>query len=335
MDETAKGRADAVTRVVPYREDLRSHFERLNREWIERHFRLEEADLAEIRDPHATFVTPGGQIFFVEEAGTIVGTCAIAPHACHPGEFHLSKMAVAEEARGRGHGDRLMRAAVAFSRNAGARSVSLVSNRRLTPALRLYEKHGFQEVPLDPEEQYSRADIKMQLDLEADKTDTPEIVSGFRPGYLGRIAQMHGEFYAGAWGSGTGFEALMARELADFYEGYDPAQDLLLTAHVGGRLVSSIAVNGSRSERTDAARLRWFLTESAHQGRGIGSRLLRQALGFCRDAGFTSVYLWTVEGLPQSWGMYEHAGFRVTERHPDSRYTVPRIHVRMEMGLAP
>jgi GNAT superfamily N-acetyltransferase len=334
MEETAKDRADAVTRVVPYREGLRPHFERLNREWIERHFQLEEADLAEMRDPHGTFVASGGQVFFVEEAGAIVGTCAIAPHSGHPGEFHLSKMAVAEEARGRGHGDRLMRAAVAFSRNAGARSVTLVSNRRLSPALRLYEKHGFHEVPLDPDEQYSRADIKMRLDLG--EADAPEIVSGFRPGYLGCIAQMHGLYYAGAWGSGPGFEALMARDLADFHDGYDPRRDLLLTAHVGGRLVSSIAVDGgSRAERPDAARLRWFLTEPEYQGRGIGSRLLRGALGFCRDAGFASVYLWTVEGLPQSWGMYERAGFRVTERHPDTRYTVPLINVRMEMGLIP
>jgi ribosomal protein S18 acetylase RimI-like enzyme len=154
------------TRVVPYRKDLRPHFERLNRAWIERHFVLEEADLAEMRDPHAAFLAPGGQIFFVEEEGHIVGTCAIAPHAGHSGEFHLSKMAVAEEARGRGHGDRLMQAAIAFARDAGARSITLVSNRRLTPALRLYEKHGFRAVPLDPDEQYVRADIKMRLDLK-------------------------------------------------------------------------------------------------------------------------------------------------------------------------
>jgi GNAT superfamily N-acetyltransferase len=85
----------------------------------------------------------------------------------------------------------------------------------------------------------------------------------------------------------------------------------------------------------DAARLRWFLTDPKHQGQGIGGRLLRQTLGFCRDAGFSSVYLWTAEGLPQSWGMYERAGFRVTERHPDTRYTVPLTHVRMEIDLSP
>jgi len=41
----------------------------------------------------------------------------------------------------------------------------LVSNTRLTPAIRLYEKHGFQSVPLAPDEPYSRADIRMQRPL--------------------------------------------------------------------------------------------------------------------------------------------------------------------------
>jgi len=163
--------------------------------------------------------------------------------------------------------------------------------------------------------------------------DEPEIVTGFYPGFLGRIAEMHGVYYAEVWGSGLAFEALMARELADFFERYDPTRDLLLTAHMDGLLVSSIAIDGSQTERPGAARLRWFLTEPAYQGRGIGRRLFEQAMVFCRERGFPSVFLWTVEGLPQSWSMYERAGFRVVDRHPDTHYSVPHIHVRMEREL--
>jgi GNAT superfamily N-acetyltransferase len=133
-----------------------------------------------MRDPHGTFVAPGGQVFFVIEAGgngEVVGTCAVAPHPGHAGEFHLSKMAVADAARGRGYGALLLRAALDFARGAGAHAVTLVSNRRLTPALTLYAKHGFREVPLDPDEQYARADIKMRRDLTAterrEKPDGP------------------------------------------------------------------------------------------------------------------------------------------------------------------
>lgn len=317
--------------IISYRADLRPHFERLNRDWIEQYFTVEAADEAEFRDPEATFITPGGQIFFaLDERETVVGVCAVAPvlHGGGPGrEFGLAKMAVAPEARGRGYGDLLLGAAVAFAREAGASAVTLVSNRRLTPALRLYAKHGFREVPLDPDEEYSRADIKMRLDLMP-----AELIEGFRPGYLGRIAQMHGEYYAVAWGAGTGFEALQARELCDFHDAYDPGRDLLLTAHIQGKLVGSIAIDGSVGEHP-GVRLRWFLLEEAYQGLGIGSALMRRALEFCRERRFARVMLWTVEGLPQSWKMYERAGFRVVERYSDASFTVDQVHVRMEMAL--
>jgi ribosomal protein S18 acetylase RimI-like enzyme len=74
-------------------------------------------------------------------------------------------MAVAPEARGKGYGDLLMEAAVEFSRQAGARRIVIVSNTKLGPAIRLYEKHGFVRVPLDPHEQYARADIRLERDL--------------------------------------------------------------------------------------------------------------------------------------------------------------------------
>jgi ribosomal protein S18 acetylase RimI-like enzyme len=58
-----------------------------------------------------------------------------------------------------------MEAAVAFSRSAGARKVVIVSNTRLGPAIRLYEKHGFRRVPLAADERYERADIRLELVL--------------------------------------------------------------------------------------------------------------------------------------------------------------------------
>jgi hypothetical protein len=44
--------------------------------------------------------------------------------------------------------------------------VELLTNSMLTPALRLYEKHGFLRVPAAPHEGgYARADVKMVLEL--------------------------------------------------------------------------------------------------------------------------------------------------------------------------
>ena len=150
--------------VVTWRPELRADFERLNREWIERYFEVEPGDLEVFGDPAAAIVAPGGQIFFVLEAGEVLGTCAVIRRDAETCE--LAKMAVAPAARGRGHGDRLVRAAIGFARAVGARRLLLVSNTRLGPALTLYRKHGFRDVPLDPSTGYSRADIQLELPLD-------------------------------------------------------------------------------------------------------------------------------------------------------------------------
>ena len=150
--------------IVAWRPELRADFERLNREWIERYFAVEAGDLEVFRDPEAAIVAPGGQIFFVTEAGEVQGTCAVVRRDTET--YELAKMAVAPAARGRGHGDRLVRAAIGFARAAGGRRLLLVSNTRLAPALALYRKHGFRDVPLDPSNRYSRADIQLELSLD-------------------------------------------------------------------------------------------------------------------------------------------------------------------------
>ena len=152
-----------MAQVVNYREELRPHFERLNRAWIERYFVLEPNDIETFRDPGGLIVEPGGQIFFVVDERGVRGTCAVVPHG--PGTFELAKMAVEEEARGRGYGDLLMRAAISFARNAGARRLMLVSNTLLAAALALYRKHGFVEVPIEKGLGYERVDIQLELTL--------------------------------------------------------------------------------------------------------------------------------------------------------------------------
>lgn len=149
-----------MAEVVPYREEYRAEFERLNRAWIEQYFVLEEADREVFRDPAGAIIRPGGQIFFVVEGSEVLGTCAVVPH--EPGVYEIAKMAVSPEARGRGYGDLLMEATTEFARRAGAKRIVIVSNTVLAPAIRLYEKHGFVRVPLDEHERFARANIRLE-----------------------------------------------------------------------------------------------------------------------------------------------------------------------------
>ena len=153
-----------MPQILTYRDEWRAEFERLNREWIESWFTLEDADRDTFNDPVGKILDPGGQIFFVLDGGQVLGTCAVLRHSADVHE--IAKMAVAPGARGRGYGDLLMEAAVAFSRGVGTRRVVIVSNTRLGPAIRLYQKHGFVRVPLEADQRYARADIQLERVLE-------------------------------------------------------------------------------------------------------------------------------------------------------------------------
>jgi ribosomal protein S18 acetylase RimI-like enzyme len=75
-------------------------------------------------------------------------------------------MAVAPAARGRGYGDLLMEASLAYAREIDSSRVVIVSNTVLSPAIRLYRKHGFVEVPLASDGRYRRANIRLELELD-------------------------------------------------------------------------------------------------------------------------------------------------------------------------
>ena len=76
--------------------------------------------------------------------------------------FELSKMAVTQRYQGLGIGRRLLEAAIQQFRKIGARELFLESNRKLTPALRLYESSGFHHAPRPGEaSHYQRSNVYM------------------------------------------------------------------------------------------------------------------------------------------------------------------------------
>ena len=157
----ASGAADLTIReFLPGDE---AAFRRLNEEWIVRYFAMEEKDVESLSDPRRTILEPGGRLFFAVSAGVTVGCCALL--ALAPGEFEVAKMAVAEAARGAGIGRRLLQRVIDAARDAGARRLYLETNRKLAPAVRLYESLGFRHLP--PERvtpsPYTRSDVSMEL----------------------------------------------------------------------------------------------------------------------------------------------------------------------------
>jgi GNAT superfamily N-acetyltransferase len=142
----------------------------------------------------------------------------------------------------------------------------------------------------------------------------PNISQGYLSGIVGQITEAHAVYYFAHWGFDVRFETQVAQELAEFVAGFDPSRDGLWVARHEGRFAGSIAIDG-RAAATEGARLRWFIVSSEFQGNGIGASLIDRAMQFCLEKGFTTVFLWTFEGLHAARRLYEKNGFILCEAH--------------------
>jgi putative acetyltransferase len=134
-------------------------FERLNLDWLERYFSVEDIDRRVLGDPQTHILAPGGCVLFALLGEDVVGTVALLRH---PDEsYELSKMAVDPACQGRGIGRGLVLAAIERFRARGGRELFLESNRRLAPALHLYRSLGFEDRGRKPDSHYARSDIWM------------------------------------------------------------------------------------------------------------------------------------------------------------------------------
>lgn len=140
-----------------------------------------------------------------------------------------------------------------------------------------------------------------------------EIVRGYIPGSIGRVAELHGAYYHENWGFGLFFESKVAAELAGFLERYDVQRDGFWTASLAGRVEGSITIDGIHAD-AEGAHLRWFIMSDALRGRGIGNQLIDTAIEHCQSKGYSKVYLWTFEGLNAARRLYEKADFTLVEQ---------------------
>jgi len=150
--------------VRPYTDDLAADFYRINAEWVQAMFTLEENDIRILTHPRELIIDRGGDILFVEtpDAG-VVGTCALMK--IDEGVFELTKMGVGEAARGRKAGEFLLAATLDRARDIGMGRLYLLTNRKCAPAIHLYEKLGFvhsEEIMRLYGGRYARCDVAME-----------------------------------------------------------------------------------------------------------------------------------------------------------------------------
>lgn len=149
-------------RIVTYHDSLKDAFIALNKAWLEEFFYVEEKDLKMFDQAKEIFIEQGGEIFFCVSNEIVSGTVAMMK--VDDQTYELCKMAVSKEHQGKGLANLLIDACIAFAKQKKIEKIILFSNTILKPAINLYKKYGFEEVPL-PNTSYARSNIYMELKM--------------------------------------------------------------------------------------------------------------------------------------------------------------------------
>ncbi|GAA5235325.1 MarR family transcriptional regulator [Verticiella sediminum] len=146
-----------------------------------------------------------------------------------------------------------------------------------------------------------------------------DISTGYRPGLVGRVTEMHAAFYSRHAGFGQFFESQVASGVAEFVGRLNEPGNGIWLATQNDRIVGSIAIDG-QDLGNDEAHLRWFILDDGCRGSGVGRQLLEQAVAFCDRFGFAATRLWTFKGLDAARRLYEAFGFEQVDEAPGEQW---------------
>jgi GNAT superfamily N-acetyltransferase len=158
------------------------------------------------------------------------------------------------------------------------------------------------------------------------------ISSGYVPGAIGRITELHATYYSKNWNFRLYFEAKVATGISEFLNRFDPDRDGFWLALLDGEIIGSIVIDGIKAD-SDGAHLRWFIVDPDYAGKGIGGLLIDEALEFCRKLNYRRVYLWTFQGLDPARHLYEKNGFKMCKEHEDTQWGVSVLEQMFELQL--
>ena len=150
----------------------------------------------------------------------------------------------------------------------------------------------------------------------------------YQSGDAGYISYRHGVLYEKEYNLEPVFEKYVLAGLLKFLE--NPASGELWMAESTGKSVGFIAIIGI-DEKT--AQLRWFLIEPEFRGKGLGHRLMAEAIGYCRRKKFAKVFLSTFKGLDAARHLYSRFGFVQTEEEADDTWRKGLIGERWELSI--
>lgn len=148
----------------------------------------------------------------------------------------------------------------------------------------------------------------------------PEIaLTALEPGDGGWVIEQHGRLRARDEGVAPGFEASVARMVADLIETPEPARERGWIARANGQRLGVVFCTRARQggrPLADTARLRLFFVLPEVRRQGVGLRLLGACRDFASAAGYRRMILHTHAGHRAACALCERFGFARIDSAP-------------------
>ena len=135
----------------------------------------------------------------------------------------------------------------------------------------------------------------------------------FVAGDLNWLAARHQDLYSREEGFDDSYGPVIAGVLQNFCGSHDPQCERGWIAMKGPLRIGSIFC---LKESEGIARLRMFLLTPEARGQGLGKRLLRESMGFARQARYREMVLWTHESQRGTGALYRAFGWQMVESRP-------------------
>jgi GNAT superfamily N-acetyltransferase len=135
------------------------------------------------------------------------------------------------------------------------------------------------------------------------------IRNNIKTGDAEEIISLRGIVYAQEYGFDKTFEQYVAKPLRKFAKSHTQREKIWIVDQ-RDRIKGCIAVVKSDDAK---AQLRWFLVHPHLRGKGVGTKLVNEAIQFAKDNNYTSLFLWTVSTLKAANKIYTTTGFQLTE----------------------
>ena len=153
-----------------------------------------------------------------------------------------------------------------------------------------------------------------------------------RPGDLGWMVWQHGEVYAEQLGWDTSFEAMVATVVGDHARDRDERSQAWIAEVEGRRVGCILCVPLPEDPRT--AQLRILLVTPDGRGRGAGSALVEECVGFARAAGYAAMTLFTTANLASARRIYQAAGFELVDELAERRFGADIVGQHWRLALS-